>query len=219
MVSSDNYLTNIPQSVEKYGLCKTLTVRHEIIHLKHILTEVFVRKSINIESHLNKINWNITDYVEFITNRIRRIHYFDRNYTSDINEIVKSNRSNFFPTIELYKGLNNIIVLDFDGVVTENSFVDLYKLCINRSNVQICSANPSVENDWFIKRNLPTPNKINACKGKFKKIQCLIKLAQKYDYVFYVDNEQEYLEYAWLFGIQTFIYQNRKIKKFSLNKR
>ena len=57
-MKSDDYLTNIPQSVEKYGLCKTLLVRHETIHLKHILTETFVRKSINLEYYLNKINLN-----------------------------------------------------------------------------------------------------------------------------------------------------------------
>jgi hypothetical protein len=216
-MKSDDYLTNIPQSIEKYGLCKTLAVRHETIHLKHILTETFVRKSINLENYLNKINLSVYDYVEHITNRMRRIHYFNRNYTNDINQIVKSDRTNFFPTFELYKGLNNLIVLDFDGVVTETSFYELYKLCIGRGKVEICSANPTVENSWFINRNLPTPNRIHACKGKLKKINCLINLSKKYDYVFYVDNEKEYLEYAWLFGIQTFIYQHGKIKSFSLN--
>ena len=40
------YLTDIPQDVEKYGFCKTLAVRREVIHIKHIFTEVFVRKQL-----------------------------------------------------------------------------------------------------------------------------------------------------------------------------
>lgn len=221
MVNLDGnlYLTNIPQEVEQYGLCKTLLVRREVIHIKHILTEIFVRKSIDINKYLNKIDWALFDYMEYITNRLRNVHKFSREYVNDFNNIVKLNRDRFFPTIELYGGLNNIIALDFDGVVTEKSFVDLYKLCIERCPTQICSANPEVRESWFEFKNLPLPQKINSCKGKIKKINKLIELQQKYDYVFYVDNEREYLEFAWIFGIQTYLYNNREIKYFSLNTR
>lgn len=211
------YLTDIPQSAEKYGICKTFAVRKEIIHIKHIFTEVFVRKSIDINFYLEKINWNLFNYVEFLTNRLRHIHNFSRSYTNNINSIIKSDKTKFFPTIDLYKGLNNLIVLDFDGVVTEKSFEHLYKLCLQTTNTEICSANPIVSNEWFLKRNLPIPNKIHACKGKIAKIKKLIELSKKKDYIFYIDNEKEYLEFAWLFGIQTYFYNQKQIKYFSLN--
>ena len=210
------YLTDIPQDVEKYGFCKTLAVRREVIHIKHIFTEVFVRKTIDIQKYLDKIDWSLFDYMEFMTNRLRKVHYFSRDYINDINEIVKADRDRFFPTIQLYKGLNCIIALDFDGVVTENSFSELYKLCIERCKTEICSANPEIKESWFEVRNLALPNKIKSCKGKIKKISKLIELNQKNDYVFYIDNEKEYLEFAWLFGIQTYIYENKQIKYFSL---
>ncbi|MFW6247041.1 MAG: hypothetical protein ACOC22_02600 [bacterium] len=214
--NKQKYLTNIPQNIDKYGFCKVLVVRREVIHIKHIFTEVFVRRTIDIQKYLDKIGWSLFGYMEYITNRLRRIHYFSREYVNNINEIVKADRDKFFPTIQLYKGLNNVIVLDFDGVVTKNSFNELYKLCIERCRVEICSANPGIKESWFEVRNLPLPNKIHSCKGKLKKISKLIELGQRYDYVFYVDNEREYLEFAWLFGLQTYIYEDKKIKYFSL---
>lgn len=54
-------------------------------------------------------------------------------------------------------------------------------------------------------------------KGKVKKINRLLHLHKKYDYIFYVDNEKEYLEYAWIFGIKTFHFINGKIVNFSMN--
>ena len=44
----------------------------------------------------------------------------------------------------------------------------------------------------------------------------LFELNKKYDYCFYIDNEQEYLEYAWIFGLKTFIYKNNKIIHFTM---
>jgi len=211
------YLTNIPQEVEKYGFCKTLLVRSETINIKHIFTEIFVRKTIDIQPQLDILKMNLFDYMEYMTNRLRKIYRFDRSYEQDLNKIVKYSRKDFFPTLELYQGLNNLIILDFDGVITKKSFIELYKLCIARCKVEICSANPQITLDYFIKRDLPLPTKINACKGKSKKLRKIIEISKKYDYVFYVDNEEEYLETAWLFGIQTFIYKNKQIKHFSLN--
>lgn len=210
------YLTNIPQRVEKYGFCKTLVVRREVIHIKHIFTEIFVRKTIDIQKYLDKIDWALYDYMEYMTNRMRRIHCFNRGYVNDINKIVKSDRDKFFPVIQLYHGLKNVIVLDFDGVVNENSFAELYKLCLNRCRTEICSANPEIKESWFHSRNLPLPDKINSCKGKVKKIKKLIELGKKNDHVFYVDNEKECLTFAWIFGIKTYIYKDRKIKYFTL---
>lgn len=215
-MNENSYLTDIPQEVENFGLCKVLAVRYEVIHIKHILTEVFVRKSINIEKHLSKIEWTLFQYIEYITNRLRRVHHFSRNYNNEINNIVKSNRDRFFPTINLYKGLNNIIVLDYDGVITSNNFRDLYKLCIDRCKTVICTANPIISESIIEKRNLPLPDKIFACKGKEAKIKQLIELSKKYDNVFYIDNEQEYLSFAWLFGIKTFLWYNNKILYFTM---
>lgn len=213
----NNYLTDIPQEYEEKGFAKVLLVRHEIIHLKHILTEIFVRKTIDIEKYLNYLEWSIFNYMEYITNRMRKIHHFNRSYKNNLNDIVKQERDRFFPTVELYKGLNNIIVLDFDGVVTSKSFRNLYELCITRENTVICTANPTVTNDWFIKNKLSIPKEIHACKGKKAKIKRLIELSKKHDYVFYIDNESEYLDYAWLFGIQTYKYENKKIIYYTLN--
>lgn len=213
---NEYYLTGIPQDVEKYGFCKTLLVRKEIIHLKHILTEVFVRKSVDIQKYLNDIEWDLFRYMEFTTNLTRKIHRFERSYRNSLDKIVKSDRNSFFRTVELYEGLNNVIVLDFDGVVTSKSFTNLYKLCIERGNVEICSANPTITEEWFHKRNLPLPNKIHSMKGRIKKMKRLIEIRKKYDNVLYVDNETKYLEFAWLFGIHTYHFTNRQIKYFTL---
>lgn len=212
------YLTDIPQSIDQYGFCKVLAVRRESIHIKHILTEIFVKKTIDIEKYLNVINWSVFDYMEYMTNRMRRVYKFPREYVNEINEIVKSDKDRFFPTIQLYSGLKTVIVLDFDGVITKESFRSLYNLCLDRCRTEVCSANPTIKKEWFFSRNLRPPSDINSCKGKEKKIKRLIKLAQQNDYMFYVDNEKEYLEFAWIFGIQTYIFENKQIKYFSLNK-
>lgn len=211
-----SYLTGIPQENEKYGLCKTLIVRREIIHIKHIFTEIFVRKSIDIHFFLNKLDLCLFDYMEVLTNKIRKIHHFSRLYRHDFNNIVKLEKCSFFKSVNLYDGLNNIIVLDFDGVVTENNFRDLYNLCIERCRTVICSANPTIKEEWFIKKGLPLPYKIYSCKGKIQKINTLLDINKKYDNVFYVDNEEEYLKYAWLFGVKTYHYNDNKIKYFTL---
>lgn len=219
-MSNKHYLTDIPQSVSDYGFCKVLAVRHEVIHLKHIFTEIFVRNTIDIENKLKYLRMSLFDYNTYITNRLRHIHRFSRQYViEDINEVVKSERDRFFPTQDLYKGLNQVVVLDFDGVVTSKKFEELYKLCIERNKVYICSANPTITEQYFEKRNLPIPHKIYSMGGKRKKIKQLLEIQKKHDIVFYVDNEVEYLEYAWIFGIKTFHYKNGLINYFSLNTR
>lgn len=212
MFDNSKYLTDMPQEMEVHGLCKTMVVRNEVIHIKHIFTEVFIRKTIDINRLLELINFTLFDYMEYMTQRIRRIHHFNREYVNNINEIVKSDRTHFFPVIELYRGLSNVIVLDFDGVVTKQSFEKLYQLCIERcDNVVICTANPTVTNEFFIRRGLSIPYKIFACKGKTKKLIKLIELQKKYENVFFVDNETEYLDFAWVFGIRTFQFKQNKI--------
>jgi len=216
MFNENSYLTDIPQEIGKFGFCKVLAVRYEVIHIKHILTEVFVRKTIDIEKYLSKIDWSLFRYMEYMTNRLRHIHHFSREYKNDLNSIVKSDRNRFFPALDLYKRLNNLIVLDYDGVVTTNNFRDLYNLCILHCNTVICTANPTVSEDTIERKQLPLPKKIFACKGKEAKIKQLIELSSKYDNVFYIDNEPEYLIFAWLFGIKTFQWYNNKIQYFTM---
>jgi len=211
------YLTNIPQEAEEYGICKTLLVRYEVIHLKHILTEVFTRKTVNIEEKLKPLGWDLYRYMEHITHRMRAVHKISRGYRSDVNCIITSKRSKFFPTIDLYKELDNIIVLDFDGVVTSKSFEPLYNLCLDRGRTEICSANPTIKPEYFEKRGLRLPRKIFSCKGKTQKLNTLAAMSLRNDFVFFVDNEDCYLEVAWLLGIKTFKYENQKIVNFSMN--
>ncbi|MGE4284840.1 MAG: hypothetical protein AB7G87_14200 [Clostridia bacterium] len=212
------YLTGIPQQMEKHGLCKTLLVRNEVINIKHIFTEVFVRKSISLEDGiLKKFDISLIEYIEYITNRLRRIHKFSRQYRAPIDEIVKSNRKAFFPTLWLYNGLKNVIVLDFDGVCTANNFRELYELCIARCEVVICSANPTVTEGWFKNREMSIPSEIYACKGKTAKFKKLLEIQKKYDNCFYIDNEAEYLAPAWCIGMKTFIWNSNKIKHFSMH--
>lgn len=214
-MNENDYLTNMPQELETWGFCKVLMVRHELIHLKHILTEAFVRKT-GLD-FLKELDWSVEMYMFYIVNRFRHIMKISRQYSNDINEIVKAKRNHFFPTLELYNGLNNVIVLDFDGVVSKNSFAKLYELCIERGKVEICTANPTVTEERFTKKGLSLPNKINARKGKLQKLKCLVELSRKYDFVFYIDDEERYLKVAWMLGIKTFIYKDNKIKHYSLN--
>jgi len=216
IMEENNYLTDMPDEFSKYGLCKTLAVRREIIHIKHIFTEIFVRKTIDIEKYLSKLDMSIFGYVEVMTNRIRKVHHFSRQYSNNLDKIVKDDRDRFFPTLELFEGLKNCIVLDFDGVTTENNFKELYELCCLRNNVHICSANPTIEEDWFRKKSMSVPDYVHSMKGKVEKIKKLIDVQKKHDYVFYVDNEIEYLEYAWVFGVQTYHWNGREIKYFTM---
>lgn len=219
------YLTDIPELNISLGFSKVLAVRREIIHIKHIFTEIFVRKTIDIEKLLSEVNWSLFRYMEFMTNRIRKIHHFSREYNQDLNTIVKHSRDKFFPTIDLYTGLNIAIVLDFDGVITKNSFKELYDICALKSvygiwnsyiDLIVCSGNPDVSKKWFDNKDYYPPDKIFACKGKIAKMKKLAEISTKYDYVFYVDNETMYLDWAWILGIQTYHYMNNQIKYYSL---
>lgn len=216
-MNEEMYLTGIPQEMEEHGLCKTLLVRNEVINIKHIFTEIFIRKSISIDCVLKKFDISLIEYIEYITNRLRRIHKLSRQYKADMDTIVKSDRKSFFPTLELYNGLKNVIVLDFDGVCTSNNFIELYELCISRCDVVICSGNPTITEGWFAKHNMSIPGKIYACKGKTAKFKKLLEIQKKYDNCFYIDNEAEYLVPAWCIGMKTFIWKHNKIKNFSMH--
>lgn len=219
------YLTNIPEELNMYGFSKVLAVRRELIHIKHIFTEIFVRKSVDIEKLLLQVSWSLFRYMEFMTNRIRKVNHFSRNYEGNLNTIVKSDRDKFFPTIDLYTGLKVAIVLDFDGVITKTSFKELYDICWLKScygavesdvTLLICSGNSTINREWFQKHEYPQPDELYACKGKIAKMKKLAEISIKYDYVFYVDNETMYLDWAWILGIQTYHYINNQIKYYTL---
>lgn len=218
-ILAENYLTGIPQEMEKYGLCKTLLVRREMIHIKHILTEVMVRKTINLNEQLSHIGWDAMMWFEHLTNRMRRIHRLPRSWTKDFSEFPKVGRNRFFPLLDFLKHdeISITIALDFDGTITNKRFWPLYELCVARAKTVVCTANPTVTNEWFEKKGLSLPNKIYACKGKTAKLNCLVQIANSQDFTLFVDNEPKpYLNVAWLMGVYTFHFANGLINNYSL---
>jgi len=118
-IHSNDYLTGIPPEVTKFGLCKTLMCRRLTIHLKHIQTEIFVRRIIDIEKELKVIGWSVVRYMEYLTNKLRRIYKISRQYQQDDpDNITKQCPNQLLPHWELYSGLKRSMVLDFDGVIT-----------------------------------------------------------------------------------------------------
>lgn len=223
VVKTDNdlYLTGMNQCFSKHGLCKTLLVRYEVIHYKHIMTEIFVRNTINLNKLLEVINKDVFSYIEYMTNYLRKLHHFPREYRYDINDIVKLERERFFETIDLYLGdnkcMNNIIALDFDGTLTKKSFHPLYLMMFEKGyNIVITSANPTITEEYFIKNSLPIPKRIYSCKGKKQKLNVLLELNKKYNMVHYIDNEVEYLDVTWIHGLNTWHWIDNKIKKYTL---
>lgn len=206
------YLKDIPVSAKEYGLCKILAVRQESIHLKHIFTEIFIRKSIPIEVMLSNLEMTIFDYMEIMTEKFRRIYHLNREFECDFDEVLKQGKSNnLFEVLDTFEGLSNLVVLDFDGVVTDYYFQQVFLPRFKQ--VVICSANPNIKRSYFEERNLTQVNGIFSCRGKFKKIAKLIELSKSHDNVFYIDNEEEYLNYAWIFGIKTYLYDSEKKKE------
>lgn len=88
-----NYLTNIPDIVKDYGLCKVLLVRKEAIHFKHIRTVLFI-------NHY-KIEFNLSKFLEYFTQLERSLYNIDRNYSRDPNEIVSTPKDKFNEYFEL----------------------------------------------------------------------------------------------------------------------
>lgn len=217
-MKSENYLTNISQHqeiLEKHGFCKTLLVRRLSIHIKHLMTEIFVRKTICVDNLLNILNIDLFTYMSYMTNHLRRIFHIDRDYAAPVESIIKEDGDRFYSFLGL---TNPIVLLDFDGTTTSTNFEYHYKRLCESYNVQIVTANPTVTKEWFIKKEYPIPNKIWANRGKQKKIRCLFELIQKHPVLVFVDNEVEYLDYAYKMGIYTFHWSNNKINYFTLQK-
>lgn len=208
---------------KNFCLNKVLLTRFETINLKHIMTECFVRNSIDIESYLKDVDYTLKQYITFITNKIRQIYKYPRFYDDvDLNCLSSSYniKDCFFEYIELYNkilGNKSVVVLDFDGVVTKKSFKDFYER-IHKTvdgNVIINTANPNVNIDWFIKNGFSLPKQIYANKGKIKKIRNIKSLSERY-HVFLIDDEDDYLIYGNLFIYKTYKFMNNKIKYFSI---
>lgn len=108
-VSKCNYLQNIPND-PSWGLCKVLLVRREMIHLKHIKKEIFIRRSVNIHKILETVGISLFEYIQYISNRENIIFKFNRDYClDDVNSVTKL--SNTFGSYKLlYKSLENVII-------------------------------------------------------------------------------------------------------------
>lgn len=220
MHNPDNfYLTGLNDQNEfcaKHGLHKTLLVRRLTIHLKHIQTEVFVRRTVDISKFLEYVNFELFDYVTFLTNRLRAIYKLPRNYRySDTESIVKTGTGSLFELIELTKAAHPVLLLDFDGVITNSKFQAGYNDLVSKIKTIVVTANPTVNEQYFLERGLTLPAEIFACKGKKKKITKLKELACRHTILFYIDNEEEYLKYGWLCGIFTY-HLTDKLKWWSL---
>lgn len=216
------YLTHMPtDTLNKYGLTKTLLTRRETIYLKHVLKNLFVYGSEGeLNNRLEMMNFkNLFQYMEFITNKLRMIYKLPREYqVEDTDELVKIKRESFFETVRLYKDLNPIFILDFDKTITNTKFHALYEfLTENQFTIYINSANPdkNVIENYLSKHNLEQPKQIYANKGKKRKIVNLKNLVYQNmsKILFYIDDEIEYLDYGNLLFMYCYEYtKDGKIK-------
>lgn len=208
------YLTNMPTDVlNTYGLTKTLLTRRETIYLKHIMKNIFIYGDENmINEKLEMLQFkSLFQYMGFITNKLRGIYKLPRDYKTDnVDNIVKQNKDSFFRILDLYKEIKPIIVLDFDGIITNIKFHSLYNYIVNDYTVIINSANPQeqVIKDYLTKHELKMPKTIYANKGKQKKIIRLKDIASHYQnrILFYIDDEEEYLDYGCLLCMYCYKY-------------
>ncbi len=218
------YLTDLPtELLNDQGLTKTLLTRRETIYLKHILKNIFIYG--NDDELKNKLDMlqfsSLFEYMGFITNKLRAVYKYPREYTvDDADELVKQRRESFCKTLELYEPLKPIIVLDFDRTVTNEKFHSLYRYLIDDYKVIINSANPQMEviEQYLDKHGFQQPDVIYANKGKQKKIVRLknIAVTNMHKPIFYIDDEQEYLEYGMLLTMYCYQYTTGgKIKSYT----
>lgn len=200
------YLTNMPTDIiNDYGLAKTLLTRRETIYFKHIFKNIFIYgNEEDLKEKLEILQFrSLFQYLQFATNELRKIYKLPRDYKIDnADDIVKHSRDSLFRNLEIYKQLNPLIILDFDGLITNPKFHSLYRFLTNNYNVIINSANPNIEviNSYLGKHQLPLPHKIYTNKGKKKKIVKLKEIALNNldKIIFYIDDEKEYLDYGCL---------------------
>lgn len=211
------YLTNIPAEASEYGLDKVLAVRSESIHLKHIFTEIFDRKTIDLGAMLSVIGINVYDYMNTMTNRFRKIYHFSRDYqVSNYTFLTKDFSNNVFEQLDIYRGLNNVLVVNFEGVVDDYNFQQMFwsSLFANATKVIVITKNRKLDEQYFIDKQLKIPE-ILYRKEEEQKIRSLISMATEYDNLFFIDTNKEYLDYAWIYGWKTyqFVPEKKKEKK------
>ena len=207
------YLTNIPAEASEYGLDKVLAVRRESIHLKHIFTEVFERKTIPLESMLRKANINLFDYMAVMTSRFRKIYHFNREYECDnFKDLTTDHSAELFEQIAIYKGLQNVLVVSYE-VINEYNFQNMFYNRLAGDLKVIVLSNKSLPEDWFNKRHM-APAQVIQLNGHGK-IKQLIQLTNKFDNLFYLDIDTKELDYAWIYGWKTykFVPEKKKEKK------
>lgn len=228
LLTKTEYLTNMPTDIlNEYGLTKTLLTRRETIYFKHVLKNIFIYGNEEyLKSKLNILQFkSIFQYFGFVTNKLRAIYKMPREYRIDnADDIVKQKRRNFFKTLELYRNLNPIIIVDFDKTITNTKFHSLYNYIIDDYYVIINSVNPiqDVIENYLDKYELPKPRKIFANKGKQKKITKLkeIVLTNQDRIIFYIDDEEEYLEYRCLLFMYCYKYtKDGKIYNYTFFKK
>ena len=206
-----SYLTDIPKEASEYGLDKVLAVRRESIHLKHIFTECFDRKTIPLESMLRKANINLFDYMAVMTNRMRKIYHFNREYKCDnFKDLTTDHSSDLFEQIAIYKGLQNVLVVSYE-VINEYNFQNMFYNRLAGDLKVIVLSNKSLPEDWFNKRHM-TPAQVIQLNGHGK-IKQLIQLTNKFDNLFYLDIDTKELDYAWIYGWKTYQFMPDKKKE------
>jgi len=229
MVQCQNtYLTNIPTNIcNKYGLTKTLLTRRETIYFKHIMKNLFIygnEEELNEKLQMLQFK-SLFQYIGFLTNKLRAIYKIPREYYfEDIDKIVKQRRESFFKMLELYRDLNPIIILDFDRTITNKRLHPLYNYIINDFNVIINSANPQKDiiEKYLDRYKLKRPNAIYANKGKQKKIVRLKSIVTNNQnrIIFYIDDEEEYLDYGVLLTMYCYKYsRDGKIYNYTIFKK
>jgi hypothetical protein len=229
MVQRQNtYLTNIPTNIcNKYGLTKTLLTRRETIYFKHIMKNLFIygnEEELNEKLQMLQFK-SLFQYIGFLTNKLRAIYKIPREYYfEDIDKIVKQRRESFFKMLELYRDLNPIIILDFDRTITNKKLHPLYNYIINDFNVIINSANPQKDiiEKYLDRYKLKRPNAIYANKGKQKKIVRLKSIVTNNQnrIIFYIDDEEEYLDYGVLLTMYCYKYsRDGKIYNYTIFKK
>jgi len=229
MVQCQNtYLTNIPTNIcNKYGLTKTLLTRRETIYFKHIMKNLFIygnEEELNEKLQMLQFK-SLFQYIGFLTNKLRAIYKIPREYYfEDVDKIVKQRRESFFKMLELYRDLNPIIILDFDRTITNKRLHPLYNYIINDFNVIINSANPQKDiiEKYLDRYKLKRPNAIYANKGKQKKIVRLKSIVTNNQnrIIFYIDDEEEYLDYGVLLTMYCYKYsRDGKIYNYTIFKK
>ena len=125
-MKKDRYLQDIPNELTDVGMQKVLLVRREMIHLKHIRKEIFINRTINIESILDSLGLSLFEYTQFMSNRERQIFKISRDYQlDDINKVVKLQET-YGAISRLYSSLKEVIYFTTDILDTHNNSY-LYK--------------------------------------------------------------------------------------------